>query len=624
MIKNILFSGTSYIIRIFLFLAILCPLVGTIYTTVGLPWGLNAVILITLLAIGASYVFRDLLRISDLKTFLSVILVIITSALLFQYSPVIEIRQDPAIYMFKAFNLIDYGTEYHPAEFISGLIDHGIVEVEEMTGYANLFNGTYFDGTDKIFGDFYPGGTHFYAFWGELSKPLIFWSLTCVSVIVSVLLFFIIRRFFNNIPSLLLTAIFLLSPVIIWFGRGPYSEPYALLCFLSIFYTLLKWPKLENLNWKKLTLIGALFILAYVIRIDMIFSLFVGIVLFTYLGWKRGLIFLLTSIATLLIIKSSYSYYYGRISANISFVKYAPLLAILTYAGTLFATKIVKINVKRILKSKFLFYSLYALVGIILLLIFRNNLPEEFLTYDTIHGAFSRTYDEDIMSRLFLVFPGLILVFGLINLPILVKKNKLGILATLMFLGLFLPFTFYFYDMKNSPQMWWALRRYTYVLLPIIYFSFCFFVSDLKSKKTQAVVIATSLLLMVNMTLSVEQHREMIGLDHYAQEFVEEFDADEYVILYEDDLHYSISTLMSYGAYDFALVTNDIVIQRAAAATDKKVLYFSYERNTDPSFSGISPDTTFEMTWQRMGENYDRLPDQHLTKNVLYKIYELD
>lgn len=192
-----------------------------------------------------------------------------------------------------------------------------------------------------------------------------------------------------------------------------------------------------------------------------------------------------------------------------------------------------------------------------------------------------------------------------------------------MLLGLFLPFTWYFYDMQNSPQMWWALRRYTYVLLPTIYLSFCFFILDLKNRKLQAAIMFASLILMLNITLRVDQPREMIGLDSYAQEFSETYPAQDYVILYEDDLHYSISSILSYGAYDFALVTNDTMVANAASATDKSILYFTDNKYVDPHLANTDSSWFFSMDYSRMVENYDQLPYQHSPENVLFEIYEI-
>ena len=291
---------------------VVAPLIGTIFAFANIKWGIFAVGLTIITAgIITYYIKKENKFTFNSKTqfIVALAVVIFTIVIYGKYSPVIEMRQDPSLYMYRSLNLVNYGYQYKPMPFLTELIEQGVLS--DMGGYATIQNGTqYLDGV--LYGDFYAGGSYVYALIGFFAKSMIFYGQTFVMVINALLMYFICEKLTkgkHSIATGVFVGAFFIAPLIVWFGRGSFCEPTAMTFFLLIFYSLLN-EKIRNVY------IILIFCGAYTARIDYLILLAIGVFILTNKKIRDGIIFTVISCVEVYISSKVYWIYYGRITEN--------------------------------------------------------------------------------------------------------------------------------------------------------------------------------------------------------------------------------------------------------------------------------------------------------------------
>ena len=512
-----------------------------------------------------------------------------------QYSPILEIRQDPALYLFKALNIVNYGEIHRPLTDLFDLINSGVVNAKDYIGYGKIINGSkYVDGALEL--DFLNLPSFYYAFLGVINKQIIFLTPFFINLTSSFLMYFLFKKYISTNFSLLFTLIFFITPAILWFGRAPYSEPVGLMILLSIPFIF----EYIDKEIHRLLLFGLVSIVGLMARIDFIVLNYIAIFFISYKNPKIGVVFSVLSICAIYLNSLMSSIYVERIFNMSILFKYSYLfISISVVLG--FIAKVKSVKLYSVFNHKFFKYALLIVLLAASLLIFRDDVST---TYELkhMHGRIMRTYNETNMEKIFLIMPAFIVIFGLLNIPFIVKNTKNSewvIIFTILFFG----FLYYLFDISNSPQMYWSIRRYIYVFLPIVFISFVFFVSRQESYSRFAFALV-SFLLVVNQTLAVKPKPEMKGLDKSVEKFVVEYPSGKYdLILYDKKLKYQISSILSYGKYQFIPVSssNQAELIRDHFGSKRVILYIKKE-NTK------SKDIKFTVEYTRVGENYNKVP----------------
>ena len=550
----------------------------------------------------------------------------LTAFLYGKFNPVIEIRQDPSVYAFNAFNLINHGTIIKPLYALSELIEKGFYSFDEWKHYAKIFNGTQLLVPGQLHGDFFPGATYVYACLGLLNKSFVFYGPAFVMISVCISLYFIIYKILNEaFSACLLTFMFLLSPIMTWFGRAFYAGPFALLFFLLILYLLIDFFDIQT-NSKKLILLILLFSLSYFSRLEMFIVLLLAVYLISYKDWKFGLLMLFLALLVMNASENNYSIYYNRIGNNefTLIFTYWTQIVCGTYLFSLLMNFIGKRNsfkLENIIFSRTLFYSLLIIFTLFALLCLRNDFVDLFGEHQlkSIHGNIMRTYNEENLDRIFMVFPAHIFIIGICYLAFILKKQSVSLYFKVVLFSLMLPNLIFLYEIHNSPMLYWAIRRYIPIVLPVVFLGFIFFLKDL-NYQTRIILVFSSLLIMTNIFFEARQRRDYKGLDLSVRNFTKVYHEDDnYLFIYHKDLRYLISSFMSYGKYDFLPINSvsemPLILPNIPKIKKRKIMFVSKD---------LLPieHQTYSIDYQKVGENYQTLPKKYYHEKTNLYLYD--
>jgi hypothetical protein len=250
--------------------------------------------------------------------------------------------------------------------------------------------------------------------------------------------------------------------------------------------------------------------------------------------------------------------------------------------------------------------------------------PIDAVEKQIIHGRLLRTFNEENFERLFLVFPPFAVIAGFLFIPYMIQKKNWSLASVILFLGMFIPFSIYLYSIKNSPQLYWALRRYQYILLPAITLSFIYFLNDIPAQMRR-LTCSVIFLILVNQQLGARQiESEMKYLDQAAKRFTERFDeSHNYLLVFDKKLKYIASTFFSYGHYEPLLIEQRETLSDILDQSDRNILYLTAEANQS-DIPPASHSETFNYSYRRMGENYHQLPQDRQFKRVKFQVYVFD
>lgn len=603
--------------------------VGVLSTYFIIQWQLSTIFIIIILSTILSYHYWQIFLFENFRKLLFLIIAIaITTAIYSRFNPVIEMRQDPSLYAFNALNLINYGTLTKPLHALGELITNGVYSFSEWKHYAKIFNGTQSLSPGVLYGDFFPGATYVYASLGTICRPFVFYGPTFVMLSVCIVLYFMVYRIINDsFSAFLLTTLFLLSPIMTWFGRAFYSGPFALLFFLLILFLLI--DSFEHRDQKaRLIFLTIIISLSFFVRIEMFMLLLLGIFIVSYQNWKIGIVMLLSALFVMIAAEHNYPIYFTRMRLNsfhtvFYFWNYIAIAVYIFSISLRYVLDKHRLSLNQIISCKYLQYTLFLIFLVSALLIFRNDYADLFNQHQIklIHGKIMRTFNEENLDRILLVFPAHIFFIGLGYLPFVIRKKSTSPLFKIVLIGLFLPNLLFLYKIYNSPMLYWAIRRYIPVLLPTVFIGFVFFLKDLKYRH-RMIVIISSFIIMTNILAESRQRRDYKGLDIVAEHFTHKFkENDNYLFFYDKNLKYTISSLMSYGKYDFLPINSvsevPLLLSNITPDTKRRVLYITTEKHP-------IDHQQFTIEYQKVGENYYALPQKYYRKVHNLYFYEID
>lgn len=610
--------GTKLIEITFLFilsLIFISPLVGTFFALVDFYWGWIAVLITLVLAsLLARFIYKLHLFEFSLKSVIVIIGLIIVGIVIYgNYSPALELRQDPSLYMLKALNLVNYGHIYMPMDITKDLIAKDLIG--GISDYATLQNGTqYVEGLLNT--DFYPGGSFFYAIVGFFSKSRIFYGQTIIAIINVILLYMIICKltsYKHEIACGFFACGFMVAPLIVWFGRGSFSEPIAMTYFLSIILMLMN-DKINNY------ILMTVLLATFTARIDYLILMVMGIFVISYRNIKDGCIFTALVSIEAIVLSKVYWIYYNRISMNdMKLVKFTIPIFLIVLVVSILIKKYWK-KVEIFYHSKVIYYIFGVVFGIVSLLAFRNSISNEFQEL-MIHGKLLRTYVEEIFDLLFQVFPAIFIVGGLLGIFRFVKNKNLSFVASVFFVGCIAVYSYFFLRAGNSPQLYWMLRRYYNVLMPGLFISFVYLFEKADKQITIIIGLACTII-SANQLLDTKQVSDYSGLDKAVgdvSDYLSQNNVD--AVFYSADLRYQVSSLMSFSDCEFIKLDTEDDIEKIQEYINEKGLKalvlspVNFEEMCELNYTG---------TYYRMGETYGGPPMEAHKKQYKYNLYDFD
>lgn len=584
----------------FLGIFLISPLVGTLAELVGIKWNFLPWSIVIALSLICTYFMAKttLFTINGIKDLLTYAIIFIISGFIYMnYSPVLEVRQDPSVYMLKAMNLCNYGTTYCEMNIYEEMVEDNVVE--ELDEYADIENGTRLkDG--KLHTDFYPGGAYFYAMIGLLSKRMMFYGQTIIMMMSALLLYELLGKITkkkSDIANMLYTIAFIIAPLIVWFGRGSFSEPAAMLYILLM--ALLFMDK-ENVP---MGLFSLTIVSLYSARIDYVLVMIVAIFALNYISTKWAVITTVLGSISVVIHSKVYWIYYNRITdKDMKILKYSVALLIVGL--------IISILVKRFWKELPKFYRSYYMtviflvIGVVLaLLAFRDNVTTNYQMAD-IHEQYIRTYAEDVMDMLFMVFPSVFIVGGLLGLFKIQRSENIDFVPGVFILGIMVAYSYFFISFGNSPQLYWGLRRYFNILMPVLFISFVLLTNEIESK-VRLIIAVMCLIISANMFFDSEQTVDYQGLDKSVIDISDDlYNAGVECVLYDENLRYILSSVASYSDIEFIPV-NVKDIDNVSQWFDNK----GYENTlymTDLQMDNIYKE--YNISYKKQGEEYNNVP----------------
>lgn len=620
-LQRILLTLTEIIRCTLLFLvalAVVSPMIGTVFAFFDWYWGRMALVSNLLFAMLLFFFFykMDVLQSDNTKE--NIVLLGVTAICLYgysQYSPVLYIAQDPSVYMFKALNLVNYGHTYKPMLAYNYFVDNGIIE--PLTGYGQLFSGTFLEGS-KLHADFYPGGTFFYTLFGLVSKEMIFYAQTAIMMMNAWLMFFAIKRLAglkNCVVVGIYTLAFMVAPLIVWFGRGSFAEPVALL-FLLLIINILSAERQYPI------ILAVCFLAAYSARMDYLFIVLLGVFIVSYFDIKVGTVYVVVAMAQTLIYKHTYSFYYNRITAiDMPLLKYQIPMILIAFVISIFFIKWKKDLLLNIFYSKWVKYLLVVIGLMCLCLMFYDNVvPKDNYTMAQIHGRMLRTYEEEILDLIFLVFPSIIFTLGLVGLYKFIDKERINFVTSVFVLGVGIVYLYLLFGGANSPQLYWLLRRYYNNVVPITMLAFCCLFNNLQ-KNQEYLLAVVCVALSANLYLNSGQIADYDGLDKSVIKVEEAIKNQGYeVVYYPMTIKNLISPLFSYSDLDFVPLTFDeyLVLKENKDNFDLRnsLLLTGADGITDSA-------QMYEISYRKLGENYGEVPKEIYDKKAELAGYNL-
>lgn len=312
--------------------------------------------------------------------------------------------------------------------------------------------------------------------------------------------------------------------------------------------------------------------------------------------------------------------YSSRIGDTSFVFKYINYIIPAIFFSSLLIRKMFRIDIVKIVNNKYIWFVVFAVLFVCAFFIFHDNTisingyEEAF-----IHGRTMRTYNEETMERLFKLYPSFLIIMSLLSLPLIQKKKDIDNKAKVFLALAVIAHCSLLIDIRNSPQMYWALRRFIPVFFPGLFIGYTLFVNKVNSVKLQMIVTITMLMLTYNLYLNSNQEVEYENLDKSVLSFIKEYpESNDYLFIYEEDYRTEISPLVTYANYDFVPVKSIselVLYNQVLTNTGKEIMYIG------KSDLGI-PYKMASLSFIRTGETYDRLPEERYPTTRELKIYE--
>ena len=616
--------GVSYVFLFLCSIIALAPLVGTIWCAIGIKWSIIPAIIILFIAAFSSFkiVQYDLFQMKSAKE-----LVVLGGVMLFvlfiyiQYSPVLSVQQDQALYIMKTFNLLNYGTLEKPVDTFVALTENGIINSDQsLYNYGSFENGCQIrDGA--LHPDFYAGSSFFYAMCGLIRKDFAFFGQTLVMVACCWLLYCLIRRVLvseDKLVAALYTMTFAVSPVIMWFGRSSSTEPTALFFWLLIVCLLLD----EDIP---LPILATVFMVALSARIDYLLVALLGAFIITYKNRKCGAIYTVCTAVFMYVTSKVFWIYYNRIGArDFKIIKYQIILIIGAFIVSFFISKYGKRIIENIYNYVACKYILIVIGFGVLCMMYRNTLtPEKYYGKFTEFGLDMYSYEEFILDHLYQTFPAIIIAVGLVGCYKILKHKKINMLAGIFILSLLVVSCYFVYKSGNAPQMYFLLRRYYNIFLPALLLAFVVFIES-KHREKNILIAMALFLLACNLYMDSKQKVQYAELDKNVERFAEKYPESEVgTLFYDHEDKFDISPIVSYCSYDVVPVQNENELE----AVSKNQQYYDSESSiylTTKKIDNIEYKDIVDMSYYTMNETLLGIPRDYIYEKVDIYIYPME
>lgn len=622
--RKYLFETTKICMYYFIALIIISTLIGTINSFIGLKWSNVTIFLICVVSIFLTFFLlkTNIFEINTLNEWFLLCLLTIFSFFIYKdYAPSISIQQDQSIYITKALNLYNYGFLDRPIELYNKLNSEGLIDGSNILhNYGGFFSGHQIE-NGFLCTDFYSGGAYFFALFALIKKSSIFWGQSIIAITNNWLLFFLIKKTTNDtkgIEAIIYTFCFAIAPISVWFGRSSSTEPIALFAFLL---TLLF---LRNSSKVSIVCMSILSIFALTTRIDYFLLSAIIVIIITL---QEPLIGFGNTVGLCIyawMCSKVFWIYHTRISLNdMKMVKYEIPIFIIAF---LLAFCIKKFNlivvIDKIYYSKIL-KTMICIWGVcIAFFMFRDNvIPLDKWHTFTQFDVTVLSYEERIMDCLFLAFPNVIIIAGLLGATQLFSKEKNKWFGIFFFLMIGIS-SFFVYKSGNAPQNYFLLRRYYNVFIPGVLLLFVAAVNiNIEKIRIRIFVAFVCLLISINLFTDSKQMLEYNGIVESVMNFERKYDEDETVLVYPREQSIDISPIISYCKYDIIPVQNFEELKNVNINvhnyTNKEVIFVSKEK-----LNYITEKDHIEFKYYRMGEVANDLPRTYY--EILFDFYIYD
>lgn len=594
---------------------------GVIYKLFNIKWGFSSIIISLFVSIIITYIYRNkLILIRKIEAYFCLFISIFILLIYMYISPVTELWQDPAVYMFKALNLVNYGYTYMPITSLSDLFNANILMREDYLGYAKIFNGTQIV-NDVLETDFYPGSAFLFATLGLIYKPLIFYGSTVLMILNGMVMFLVLNQLVNRryLTNTIFTLAFFVTPLIVFFGRGPYSEPIALLHFLFLVLMLSKLNMFNSIGIKEILIFFAV-ISSMTARIDYSLLFIVSVFVLALYNEKVGFITLFFGIIFFYMLKNAYPIYYERIILNdMPYIEYTAYISILAYFLGLFFKNVVKNNIDKLIYNKFTAGFVIILGILILSLYFREYVSKDSYQVIFMHGREMRSYSEAILYSLYNVFPFFIIIVGFLFLYKMLNVNKYNKLMIIFIFSLFIPYCMLFVSAGNSPQLYWFVRRYYNILIPVLFISFVLSTSGLKNRFSILIAMFTFVYSVI-FFVDTRQIPDYEGMNYSLKKIDSSLRKENLdVIIYDKEDSYPISSIISYCGIE------GIPVDISNVSTLNKLKLHLKNKNyiimTRKKMNDKLLDE-FILSYRKLGETYKEVPKEVYNRAYTFYAYK--
>ena len=202
--------------------------------TAGTALRLGAWTLIALVSLALTIPIRRFFKVHTRGELFGISILIIGIVLGYASASVsFESGSPSAAVWYKSLNLIDGGHLYRAMPWLDSWIGAGIAPASVYEQF-----GTLVPDAQYTFGDLHfrglPGGAWFFAWWGMLSRSLLFAGPLMLMLGTGIILNRLLRHALSEshwAVRLLLALILMAMPVYLYFGRGMYPVLYALPCY---------------------------------------------------------------------------------------------------------------------------------------------------------------------------------------------------------------------------------------------------------------------------------------------------------------------------------------------------------------------------------------------------------
>lgn len=612
--SNAFFDVCTVMLEFIISIFIVAPLIGIIGNSLGIPWGNTLVIIVVSVSCVATFYMKKFqwFQIESWLEFTLLFGIIVFAGMLYVfYAPILEIRQDPSVYTLKAMNLINDGYTYKAYPIVNELINEGVLEISQS--YAGIQNGTMFTelGLET---DFYAGSAYFMAFFGFFNKKITFFSQTVIMLVNTALLFFILKKIAikaSYVSRFFMVASFIVAPIIVYFGRGGFCEPGAMVYILLLAYLLLE--DRDQDYW----VLAVIFLSCYTSRIDYLLIGLIGVLVIAYKNKIVALIYTLASMGIYLLMKQEAYIYYDRITSNdMGVLKYGILFLIIAIVCSWVIVTWGQEIVDKIFYSKIFKGVLIVLgIGISLLMFYDNVLRSSNYDMQIIHEQYIMTYKEFIWDLLFEVFPSIVLIGGILNYSNFINKKKISFLASGFLIVSLTIYLYLFWGAGNSPQLYWMLRRYYNVIIPVLFLAFVLILDEM-NKKTGIILSGVVFLLSCNLFANSKQVPDYYGLDKSVGVMAEALEETYDLIMYDEDIRYEISSLLSYADIEIIPVDSSEIemVLNSEMAENIRIGYVS-------NMNFMETSDVYQVQYYKMGETYGEVPTERYYMEYNFYVY---